>query len=60
MSPVSSVHHDLNAYVSFMEGREYLDIDLSLPLSERFRRIRHNYVIYRELVQLQREWRSHV
>lgn len=40
----------VKAYFAFMEGKGYLPLLGSLNLSERFRRIRHNYKLFESLV----------
>lgn len=41
---------DVKAYFAFMNGKRYLPLVPSLDVSERFRRIRHNYKIFQQLV----------
>lgn len=41
---------DVRAYYVFMQDKNYLELSSGLPIGERFRRIRHNYEIYQQLV----------
>lgn len=47
---MSDVFGEIKAYFAFMEGKEYLRLSSSLPIGERFRRIRHNYNLYQQTV----------
>lgn len=47
---MSDVFDQVKDYFAFMDGKEFYGLSASLPLPERFRRIRHNYKLFQQLV----------
>lgn len=47
---MADVMDDVKAYFNFMQDKEFLRLSSDLPLGERFRRIKHNYRVYQQLV----------